>query len=804
MRSFGFFFGGASFGRRRPARRLRGAAHRLAAEALEGRAVLAVLLPPPTITGVTDDNGAVLRSGAHTSSALLTVAGGVATGAATVTVFNGNTPLGNATVTGGTWSFEVASPQDGTYNFRARAVSGEATSPATARPFRVTVDTVAPDAPTIGNVFDDRAPIVGSVPRGGSTNDRTLSLSGSAEAGSRVEVFADTGAGPVSLGRAAVVGATWRFTTRPFATDGEVTFTAQATDRAGNSSGATVAPYWVTIDTAEAAPVITEIIDNFRNNPADPADELEEDVKPRQISNDRTLVIKGTANPGSSVRILDGGTRLGTVRADATTGDWSFTTRPLTDGKSYQFVTRAIDAAGNASGLSAAARMLIDATAPVRPLITSVVDTGGTSVLDQGATNQTTLVIYGRSEPGRLLPGGAPPIPTTVRVFDGGTLLGDVTTATGEWSFVASGLTEGVHAFFATATDGAGNESVLPSATFTVTVDTTPPPPPTIDPVVSPSPFSVPVLSGTFEPGSIVSVYDGTPGPFTFLGYAATYGDTWGFIGSTGLPDGTHELNVTATDAVGNESAPTICTLVVDTTSPVFTGFGTPLPADGTYGVGAPIFIPVQFDEPVFVDPFGGVPRIPLNTVPSTYATYQSGSGTDTLMFLYVPQLGDTSTDLDFSADAIDLNGGTITDEVGNPLDLALPTPGAPGSFGALTAIAVNAVLTFDPSAVLPTGVVSGTSPGPIQRGPLSAITITFNAPVTGFSGGSFEVFYEGGSLTSAGVMIEDLGGDSYRLTLPAWTLPGLYRLDIGGPSSGIQSGGILMDTVVSLYWQFE
>jgi hypothetical protein len=46
--------------------------------------------------------------------------------------------------------------------------------------------------------------------------------------------------------------------------------------------------------------------------------------------------------------------------------------------------------------------------------------------------------------------------------------------------------------------------------------------------------------------------------------------------------------------------------------------------------------------------------------------------------------------------------------------------------------------------------------------------------------------------------------GTSWTLSLPstATNLRGRYRLDIGGPTSGIQSDGVVMTRVTSIYWQ--
>nr|CUV64121.1 protein of unknown function [Ralstonia solanacearum] len=54
------------------------------------------------------------------------------------------------------------------------------------------MDTAAPAAPVIGTVTDDAAPITGTVAAGGSTNDTTPTLAGTAEANSTINVFDGT------------------------------------------------------------------------------------------------------------------------------------------------------------------------------------------------------------------------------------------------------------------------------------------------------------------------------------------------------------------------------------------------------------------------------------------------------------------------------------------------------------------------------------------------------------------------------------------------------------------------------------
>jgi hypothetical protein len=101
-----------------------------------------------------------------------------------------------------------------------------------------------------------------------------------------------------------------------------------------------------------------------------------------------------------------------------------------------------------------------------------------------------------------------------------------------------------------------------------------------------------------------------------------------------------------------------------------------------SYAAGYEYDVTVTFSAPVDVDTSGGTPTILLNaynenTFAPEYATYSSGSGTDTLTFAYVVQPGDVSSLLDYTtANDLTTNGGTITSG-GNPVSLTLPDPGS-------------------------------------------------------------------------------------------------------------------------------
>ena len=106
--------------------------------------------------------------------------------------------------------------------------------------------------------------------------------------------------------------------------------------------------------------------------------------------------------------------------------------------------------------------MTIDTAPPSSPAIASFSNDTGT--VGDGITNDNILTLTGTAE-----------VNSTVKIYDGATLLGQATAdGSGAWSYTTAALANGAHNFTATATDAAGNASAA-SATLNVTVDTAAP-----------------------------------------------------------------------------------------------------------------------------------------------------------------------------------------------------------------------------------------------------------------------------------------------------------------------------------------
>lgn len=472
---------------------------------------------------------------------------GTADKGAKITIYDKGKAIGTAKVDSkGNWKFTTKALADGVHKFTVKAALGTEKSAASAA-LTVTVDKAPPAAPVIASFGDDSGTTGDFI-----TSDTTLTLSGTAEAGSTVEIFD----GATSLGTAvADVNGAWTLVTAALA-EGAHALTARATDRAGNV-GTFSAATTVTIDTTPpAAPAISGVSDDTGSSGSD------------RVTQDDTLTLTGSATPGATVAVYDGETLLGTAVADGT-GAWTFTTAALADGV-HVFAARERDAAGNLSDASTTLAVTIDKTAPVAPSITSMSDDTGASAVDH-ITKDTVLQLGGSAEAN-----------ATVAIYDGVTLLGTATAnGSGAWTFLTGTLTEGAHSFTARATDAAGNTGNASTA-FAVTVDTTAPAAPVIASFSEDSGVendfitkdTTITLNGTSAAGASIEVFDGA----TSLGTATADGSgNWSFT-TAALAEGGHSLTAKATDAAGNTSvASTTLSLTIDTTppaAPVITTFG--------------------------------------------------------------------------------------------------------------------------------------------------------------------------------------------------------------------------------------
>ena len=275
-------------------------------------------------------------------------------------------------------------------------------------------------APTIDDFSTDSGTVGDQI-----TNDTTLALTGTAAANSTVRVY-DGGA---LLGQTTANGSgAWSYITVALP-NGSHSFTVTATS--GGTTSSSSSPLSVTVDTA--APAAPAII-TFSTDSGTVGD---------RITNDNTLTLTGTAAASSTVKLYDGATLLGQVTANGI-GTWSYTTAALLNG-SHSLSAQATDAAGNTSGSSTALNVTVDTVAPAAPVISSFsTDSGNGNTLNGTATANST-----------------------VKLYDGATLLGQVTAnGSGAWSYTTAALSNGAHSLTATSTDTAGNTSASAALMF--------------------------------------------------------------------------------------------------------------------------------------------------------------------------------------------------------------------------------------------------------------------------------------------------------------------------------------------------
>ena len=244
-----------------------------------------------TITSFSPDTNVIGDGITNTNHITLT---GAAVAGSTVLVFDGTTQIGTAVAdANGVWSFATATLSDGNHAFTSKTVDLAGNISAASAALNVTVDTVAPGAPVIASFSPDS-----SIAGDGITNANHITLTGTGEAGSVVQIFD----GMTLLGTAtANASGAWSFATATLS-DGTHAFAGKAIDAAGNIS-ATSAAVNVTVDTV--APMAPKMLSFSPDT----------DIVGDGVTSANVLTLTGTVEAGCSVEIFDGATKIGTVVA---------------------------------------------------------------------------------------------------------------------------------------------------------------------------------------------------------------------------------------------------------------------------------------------------------------------------------------------------------------------------------------------------------------------------------------------------------------------------------------------------------
>ncbi|MBK5177928.1 Ig-like domain repeat protein, partial [Budviciaceae bacterium CWB-B4] len=529
--------------------------------------------PPGAVENllISDNVGAYqgpLKDGDTTDDNTPTFSGKAEAGG-TVSIYNDGNLLGTAKVgADGSWSFTPSTPLlDGDYKFTA-TVTDKAGNIGNASPVvNITIDTQGIEV-SLDALIDDVGDITGPIAQNGVTDDTRPEIVGSGKAGSIIKIYD----GSTLLGSTTVnADKSWSFTPTTDLGQGKHSITVTATDLSGNTSDSTSA-FEFTIDTvAPTQPTIESAKDDVGS--------VQGTLTNGMATDDPTPTLTGKAEKGSIVKVYDGNTLLGSVVADETSGQWTFTpTSPLVEGE-HKFHVTATDKAGNVSMPSADFVLEMDFTGPDpdKLKITGVDDQVGsvTGNVDDGEfTDDSRPTISGTGTAGDTIyvhvshASGADVLLGTAKVNDQGT-----------WTFrPENALAEGSNKFTAYERDPVGNE-VGPSNSYTVTLDGSPVVIPTLDAVIDDvgtitgelksgdvTDDTKPTFEGSASAGSTIHVYDGS----TLLGTAKADGSgKWTFEPPTALKDGTHNITFTATSPIGQVSDPSdVFVVEVDTKVP--------------------------------------------------------------------------------------------------------------------------------------------------------------------------------------------------------------------------------------------
>ncbi|NDJ58739.1 hypothetical protein GWD52_17440 [Enterobacteriaceae bacterium 4M9] len=513
----------------------------------------------PSIGSIVDNEGPItgaLQKGDVTDDNTPTISGSSDAGAL-IRIYDNGALIGSTIADeNGNWSYTPGTAlKDGDHSLSVTATDSVGQTSEHGGEFNFSIDTAAPETVKDLSATDNEGAVQGPVENGGTTDDATPTLEGSAEPGSTVNIYdGDKKIGEVEVND----DGSWSWTPDDALTDGEHAISVTVTDKAGNESGHSD-ELVMTIDTTDPTAQITSLVDNVGN--------VQGNITPNGITDDTQPEIRGIAKADSVVKIYDGATLIGSTTSDAD-GNWSFTPKTaLTEG-SHSLTVTATDPAGNTSQPSGVFGFDIDTTAPTAPTINGAIDDVGSvrdALVNGSVTDDSTPTLHGSAEAGSL-----------VTLYDNGALLGSVTAdANGAWQFTpTTPLAEGKHSFTVTATDTAGNVSDK-SGAFVLNTDYSAPDASNlaitgfednVGEVVGNilsggnTDDTTPVISGTGTAGDTITVYTTVNGAKTLLGSATVGADgTWklALTDSNALSAGVNSITAVETDPAGNSTSPT-------------------------------------------------------------------------------------------------------------------------------------------------------------------------------------------------------------------------------------------------------
>ena len=276
-------------------------------------------------------------------------------------------------------------------------------------------------------------------------------------------------------------------------------YRAYAVDDAGNLSSASTNS--VTIDSIAPTANFTAATDNVGS--------ITGALTSGSITDDTALVLTGTNESGSGVKIYNGSTEIGSATVSGT--NWSYTAT-VANGTTYQFNVKETDLAGHISDATSNFTVTGDTVAPTASVNTAAITSTGNAVIQSTATGTVVLLntsastTSGNAVVQSTETGTVYLVKTTVTVTNLASITG---AALYQWNSVAissastntnlsvAGLADGTYKVY--AVDEAGG---LSSASVnSVIIDTTPP---SIESVAITS--AVGITGNLLNTGDVVSV----------------------------------------------------------------------------------------------------------------------------------------------------------------------------------------------------------------------------------------------------------------------------------------------------------
>jgi hypothetical protein len=305
----------------------------------------------------------------------------------------------------------------------------------TSKPARARVigEGVVDEKPTIASVKGTSSGV--EIPQAGTTVETSITLSGVASKGQKVQVLDGTASKGEPV--ADLNSGIWTLVV-PNLSETLHSFTAKALYGSGAVSAArtlTVVPVM--------APTITNVTDSKGPVPNNGS------------TVDKSVTLTGTASKGQKVQVLDGTASKGEPVADLNSGIWTLVVSNLSE-TFHSFTAKAKYANEPVSTPPRTFTVVASAT----PVITAVKDTKNVVIPQGGTTADTSVTLEGTASKG-----------LTVEIFDGTASKGTATADanTGIWKLPVTGLAVSPTAHSFTAKAKYANEPVsTPPRTFTV------------------------------------------------------------------------------------------------------------------------------------------------------------------------------------------------------------------------------------------------------------------------------------------------------------------------------------------------